>query len=169
MREVITLDRIKQRLDYDPETGIFVWLDTLGGKCLKGWPAGRMGTGKAAGYLRITVYGREYKAHRLAWFWMTGEWPENQIDHINGNPSDNRWSNLRLATQNQNKQNSGVYKNSKSGVKGVSWHLATGMWRAVIQVNRKQVYLGRFEDINDAARAYQQAAEKHFGTFSRPS
>lgn len=167
MSKAISWERLKERLDYDPETGIFVWRETLGGHCRKGWPAGRMGTGKAANYLRVTVDGREYKASRLAWFWMTGEWPAHQVDHIND--QSNRWSNLRLATQSQNKANSRVYKNSKSGIKGVSWNASSKKWNASIQVDGILHHLGRFENINDAALAYKIAAEKYFGEFSRTS
>lgn len=165
----LTLERLKARLIYNPETGIFVWTETFSGTCRQGWPAGRMGTGKSANYLRITVDGREYRAHRLAWLWMTGEWPISQIDHINGRGDDNRWSNLRSATQSQNKANSPVYRNSKSGIKGISWNASSRKWNASIQVNKKLIHLGRFADINDAAKAYKLAAEKYFGSFSRTS
>jgi HNH endonuclease len=163
----ITVERLKERVSYDLDTGVFVWIETLGGKCRKGWPAGRLGTGKASGYVRITIDGREYKVHRLAWLWMTGEWPIEQIDHRNGNPSDNRWVNLRLATQSQNKANSGAYRNSKSGVKGVSWNKLARKWNSAIQVDGKQIHLGRFEKIEDALAAYQIAAKGNFGEFSR--
>lgn len=169
MSEPISWERLKERLDYFPETGVFVWRETFGGTCRKGWPAGRPGTGKASGYTRITVDLREYKAHRLAWLWMTGEWPVGQIDHINGRGTDNCWSNLRLATQSQNKGNSRVYKNNMSGVKGVSWNKEVRKWNAVIQVDGTSHQLGRFKNFDDAARAYKLAAEKHFGEFSRTS
>lgn len=169
MTDKITQAELKARLDYDPETGIFVWRETFCGAALKGWPAGRPGTGRAAGYIRITINRREYKAHRLAWLWMTGEWPARQIDHRNTIGTDNRWSNLRACTQSQNKANAKAYKTSKTGIKGVSLHSATGKWHATIQVNKKTIYLGRFTEINDAARAYQQAADKYFGEFSRPA
>lgn len=168
MTDKITQERLKERVSYNPETGIFVWRETFSGTCREGWPAGRPSTGRAAGYLRITIDAREYKAHRLAWLWMTGEWPAKQIDHRNGDGSDNRWSNLRACSQSQNKGNSKVYKNSKTGIKGVSLHSATGKWHAVIQVNKKSIYLGRFTEIDDAVEAYRQASEKYFGEFSRP-
>lgn len=167
MSGLVTLERLKELLDYDPETGIFVWRVTRGGNSKEGWPAGRMGTGKAAGYMRINVDGREYKAHRLAWFYVTEEWPKLQIDHENTIASDNRFDNLRLATGGQNKANSKVYKNSKSGIKGVSWRAGAEKWVAVIYVGRKQRFLGYFDNIGDAAAAYRKAAQEHFGAFAR--
>jgi HNH endonuclease/AP2 domain len=164
---MLSLERLKQRVSYNPETGVLVWRETLSGMCREGWPAGRLGTGKAAGYVRVTIDNREYKAHRLVWLYMTGEWPSKQIDHINGNPSDNRWCNLRLATQSQNKANSRVYKSNKSGFKGVSWNKSSKRWNATIQVNKRQIHLGRYHDINDAVAAYRKAAEEHFGSFHR--
>jgi hypothetical protein len=166
----LTQSYLKTRVTYDPETGVFLWCNGYGG-VTAGHPAGRKTTGLKDGspYWRVTIDSREYKAHRLAWFYMTGEWPPNQVDHINGDPRDNRWANLRLATQTQNKRNSRIYKSNKSGVKGVSWDMANQKWVAVIQVNGKQVYLGRFADIRDAARAYRTAAEHYFGGFSRTS
>ena len=162
-------EKIEDRISYNPETGVFVWKQTLSGFCRQGKPAGRMGTGRASGYMRITLAGREYKAHRLAWFIMTGEWPNKQIDHINGVPHDNRWSNLRLATQSQNKANGPAYKNSKSGFRGVTWDKRVNRWFAAIQVNGKQKFLGRFVNIADAVDAYQKAAKEHFGGYSRTS
>ena len=169
MKPTVTIDRLKECLNYSPITGVFTWRHTVGGNCKKGFPAGRAGTGKAAGYWRINVDGREYKYHRLAWFYMTGEWPKDQIDHINGDPSDNRFSNLREATPTQNKANSGAYKNSKSGFKGVSLDGRKRKWISVIQINKKQTYLGQFDEIEDAILAYKKAAETHFGSFSRTS
>lgn len=164
---MITVQRLKERVTYDPVSGVFVWNDTFSGTCRKGWPAGREGTGKAAGYWRITIDAREYKAHRLAWLYMTGDWPEKQIDHINGDPSDNRWSNLRLATQSQNKANGRKYKSNKSGFKGISWNCSFKKWNAAIQVDGKQKHLGRYKNIADALNAYKEASERYFGEFSR--
>jgi len=167
MNTELTLERLKERLDYSPETGIFVWRETFSGMCRKGWPAGRQGTGKAAGYMRINVDGVEYKAHRLAWFYVTGEWPKGQLDHINMVGTDNRLANLRECTQSQNKANSRVYKNSKSGVKGVTWRKDRNCWQACIQKDGKQKHLGFFGDINSAASAYKKAAEAMYGDFHR--
>ncbi len=164
-----TLEEIKARVEYNPKTGVFVWKQTLGGKCRKGYPAGRMGTGKAAGYMRVTIGGREYKAHRLAWLFMKGEWPTQQIDHINGLPHDNRWANLRLATQSQNKANGKPYKNNTSGFKGVSWNKQAAKWQASLQANKKLIYLGRYVNIADAIDAYNKAAERYFGDYHRKS
>lgn len=163
MNSQISMERLKQRVSYDPETGVFIWRETLGGKCREGWPAGRLGTGKAAGYMRITIDGCEYKAHRLAWFYMTGEWPKDQIDHINGNPSDNRWSNLREATQSQNKANTRAYRNSKSGIVGVCWSASNRKWNASINKDGKRIHLGRYHDLATAISVRQAKAKELFG------
>jgi len=165
----LTVEFLKSRVTYDPETGIFVWCNGYGG-VREGFPAAKPCSGeRAKGYSRVVIDSREYKAHRLAWFYMTGEWPPDQIDHVNGIGSDNRWVNLRLANQSQNKANSRAYINSKSQIKGVIWSARDQIWLATIHVNGKQVYLGRFTDVREAAKAYRKAAEEYFGAFSRTS
>jgi HNH endonuclease len=166
---MLTHTELKSLLSYDPEAGVFVWLTTRGGRCRQGCIAGRRGTGKASGYIRLNVNGREYKAHRLAWFYMTGEWPPEQIDHRNMDGTDNRWVNLRLATQSQNKANSRVYANSKSGFKGVTWRADHKKWQSTISANKKQRHLGYFERVEDAVKAYRTAADELFGEYHRPA
>jgi hypothetical protein len=163
----LTLEFLKSRVEYDPAHGVFLWRNGYGGR-ISGGLAGRKTTPhRDGGYWRVTIDNREYKAHRLAWFYMTGEWPSPEIDHINGDGLDNRWSNLRLATKSQNKANNRRYKNNKSGFKGVSWSVEAQKWHATIQVKGKQIYLGRFTDIREAAEAYRKAAAEHHGAFSR--
>lgn len=91
---------------------------------------------------------------------------KEQVDHINHNGLDNRRSNLRLATQNQNQHNSTAYKNNTSGYKGVTWHKQHRKWYAQIVVNNKHIYLGLFTDPKDAHAAYCEAAKKHFGNYA---
>lgn len=96
---------------------------------------------------------------------MTGKWPTSQVDHINGDRSDNRWANLRQATQSQNSMNIGRRSTNVSGFKGVHWNKATQKWRACITINQKKFHLGLFQTAELAFGAYQLAAEKHHGPF----
>lgn len=132
----------------------------------------RRSTGKVvksphnSGGLQVNINGGVVKmVHRVIWCYMTGEWPE-QIDHINGNPKDNRWINLRKATNTQNSRNSRKPKNNTSGYKGVSFIPRLNKYRATIMVNRKSVHLGCFSDPKEAAAAYNDAALDHFGEFA---
>jgi HNH endonuclease len=126
---VITQDQLKQRLRYDPDTGVFTWLN--------GWRKGKpAGCKDAWGYLqiRISVKGikKDYKAHRLVWLYLSGEWPPEEIDHINGDRSDNRLCNLRAATSSQNGMNSST-KLDALGFRGTYFDIKGKKWRAVIQ------------------------------------
>lgn len=108
-----------------------------------------------------------YAAHRLAWLIVTGRWPEHTIDHINGDPSDNRFCNLREATAAENLRHRGIMKSNKSGVKGVHWFKQYNKWRAIIVARGKQIFLGHFDNIEDAKAAYRQAAVELHGEFAR--
>lgn len=143
-------------LDYDPLTGIF--------SRKSGEIAGSM---HHKGYVRVCIGKREYLAHRLAWFYVTGEWPKSQLDHRNTVKSDNRFSNLRLATGFENGRNRPRMKNNTSGHKGVSWHKRFKKWQACIVTDGKFKYLGRFETKEEAAEAYAVAALKYHGEFAR--
>ncbi len=149
-------------LGYDPETGQFVWLTARGNK-----PAGAMaGTVRKDGYRRIHFEGKQEYAHRVAWKLMTGKWPDEHIDHINGDPSDNRFANLRPATASQNLCNRKTQSNNSSGFKGVSWSRASKKWAAYICVQKKKKHLGFFIAPEDAFDAYCKAAKTHFGEFA---
>lgn len=106
-------------------------------------------------YFRICMGQQVFLAHRIAWLYMTGEFPDGVIDHINGNPSDNRWCNLRCVTQKENSQN--VYKakkNSKSGLLGAHFSKVHRRWVAQIRVNGKTKQIGAFDDAQSAHQAY---------------
>ena len=107
-----------------------------------------------------------YKAHRLAWLYMTGEWPTGFIDHINGNRADNRYANLRSASRTENLANSTVYRAGKDTPKGVR-QVPGGKWTARIQKNNQPIFLGRFDTADAAAAAYRTAAVNLFGDFAR--
>jgi hypothetical protein len=117
------------------------------------------GSVNGEGYLLIKLQRRSYKAHRLAWLYVCGVWPEDQLDHINRNRSDNRISNLREVTNKQNLQNAGKYSHNTSGHSGVSWHKQRSKWVAQIKHNHKVIHLGYFTNIEDAIAA-RKAAEK---------
>ena len=156
---------LRQLLRYDPETGNFYWIVTGRGHALNAIAGTRHGNG----YLRITVAGERIFAHRLAWFFARGEMPTDDVDHINGNRSDNRICNLRLASRYQNLGNTRARKTSASGVKGVTFVRKTGRFRAVITVNGKQNHLGYFNTAEEASDAYRSAAQSAYGEFARAS
>lgn len=150
---------IKDILRYDPETGDFFWI-----KSGKGMTAGmKAGCIYQSGYIFITIKGKPYRAHRLAWLYMTGVWPSNHIDHKNTIRSDNRWCNLREATNQQNGFNSRKIKKGSSIFKGVSRHKKSGKWEVRVSGN----YLGLFDTEIMAAAVYNSAAKKMFGEFAR--
>lgn len=159
---MVTVDRLRQVLNYNPETGVFIWKIPTGKRTKVGSVAGSI---RKDGYRPIKVDGHRYLAHRLAWLYQTGEWPTDVIDHINGDPSDNRIANLREASRFQNQQNQGVRKNNTSGFKGVS--LSRGRWCAEIRVHGKKKSLGSFDTPEEAHAAYCTAAEQFHGKFAR--
>jgi hypothetical protein len=154
---------IRSQLSYDPETGKFVWIAKRRG-VQTGAEAGRI---NSHGYHEIGLMGRLWGAHRLAFLWMDGALPEGYVDHISGNRSDNRWSNLRECTQSQNMANVGLQADNTSGVSGVTWDKSRNMWRAQIRLNGKKKNLGRFADITEAAAVVKAAAVEQWGEFSR--
>lgn len=158
----VTQDRLQQVLRYNSETGAFTWRSGVNVKLKDGTPAGCK---DSRGHLQIGIDGRYYGAHRLAWLYVHGRWPANDIDHINGCKTDNRMSNLREATRAQNVRNTGLRRGNNSGFKGVS--RLRGKWQAKIGVNYKQIYLGVFDDPEKAAAAYREAAAKYHGEFAR--
>lgn len=155
----VTAEWIKNVLEYSPETGHFTWKQRFG---KRGVPGRKAGTIDFCGYVVITINGKRHKAHRLAWLVMTGCWPSVAIDHINGDRTDNRFSNLRQADWRENQQNRKVQRNNKSGFLGVSWDSHAGKWRASIAAGGKSVNLGGYDCPEKASAAYLQAkAELH--------
>lgn len=163
MPRKITQKYLKEIMIYEPTTGDFYKV-----KCRRGdWIGKKAGTLNKKGYISISVHNKRYLAHRLAWLYMTGEWPKINIDHINGNKADNRFNNLRESNYSQDMHNQGKRKHNSSGYKGVSPHRASGKWTAQIKVNWKTIYLGCYNTPQEAYRAYCQAAKKHHGKFAR--
>lgn len=170
MRTDLTVEYVRSLLDYDPETGVFTWRDRPNIHPSVNARLARKITGASdngSGYSRITIDNKRYYAHRLAWFYVHGEWPEGQIDHINGTPSDNRITNLRLATNSQNHANTCRRRDNTSGFKGVSWDKRRGHWRAAIRSGGKQHHLGYFNTAEEAHATYAEAARERFGEFGR--
>lgn len=162
---MIDHDTLLSLVSYDPETGEFTRLKGTG----KGARAGTKTLGsidKSNGYRKICVAGKQRYAHRLAWFYMTKKWPKNQIDHINLDRADNRFVNLRPATNAQNNQRSKARSDSKTGVLGVIWHKKAGKYVAQIGHLGRTIYLGLYESI-DAALIARQTAEKQLHTHHR--
>lgn len=159
---MITQNELKKLLKYDPETGIFTWILHK-----KKENQGRVAGSLCNEYIEIYINGRNYYAHRLAWLYIYGEFPNKHIDHFDCDRGNNKIINLRLATPIQNGGNVKKKKNNTSGFKGVSWFSPRGKWRAQIETNGKQKHLGYFTDINLASAAYQAAIKNLYGEFSR--
>ena len=158
---------LKDLLVYDPDMGIFKWIARPNVRMSHGKVGARAGAAGASGYRYIKYQGKLLREHRLAYEFVLGPIPEGmEIDHINGDRADNRISNLRLATHQQNLANCKNRKNNTSGCKGVTRHF-DGRWRAKIMVGGKTLHLGLFQAIEDAAAAYASAATEYFGEFAR--
>lgn len=154
---------LKSVLDYDEETGDFTWKPRVESdfstKChfvswsnrFAGKKAGTIVTKKRKSYLKINLGGKNYYAHRIAYAILNDCWPENEIDHINGNSLDNSKTNLRQVTRKENCRNVSLIPNSTSGYCGVNWHEPSGKWRARVKIDGKENYIGLFDDPQEAA------------------
>ena len=159
---MITPERLRELVSYDPETGIFTNLVARPNMKVgqeAGWMVGK-------GYRSLCLDGTSYRANRLAWFWLTGEWPTVLVDHIDRDRANNRASNLRLATPAENARNCKLSKRNASGHKGVYWYKQLEKWTAQIRVNRKLLSLGYFAQKADAIAARLEAERVHFGEFA---
>lgn len=155
----LTQAQLVHVLDYCSETGVFKW-------CIK--PSIRTNAGDVAGsvtargYVNISISAKLYRAHRLAWLYVYGSWPDGVVDHINGNPSDNRIANLRVTEQKRNSENQRLHANNKSGFRGVHWHKKQQQWVAMVGHNWKRIHIGSFNDLAEAVAAVKLARDKLF-------
>jgi hypothetical protein len=155
---VLTQAKIKELMDYDPDTGDLTWIKPRP-KIRVGEVAGSK---KVNGYIGIMVLGRLYLAHRLIWLHVHGAWPKHQLDHINHDRTDNRLTNLREATQKENCKNMSIRSDNKSGVIGVFWYERYKKWEVYIKNNGKKVYLCRITDFFEAV-CIRKSAENKYG------
>ncbi len=154
----LTADQLKDMLDYDAGTGVFVWKTRPSKAVRAGDVAGCVE--KRIGYITIGIAGRVYKAHRLAWLYVYGSWPKGLIDHINGNKADNRIDNLRDVFADGNSQNvRKPNRRNKSGFMGVIWF--QNKWRASMSVNGKSKWLGDYSTPEEAHQVYLEAKRKY--------
>lgn len=158
---MLTREQLKEVIKYDPNTGSFIW-KVDGHKRVKGKEAGSV---DYLGYRRIGIDGEIYHAGPLAWFYMTGSWPKECIDHIDHDPSNNRLSNLREATFNENMYNTRTRKDNPTGVKGVGRSANGTKWIANISYDGTRHYLGTFKTLKEAAKARKAAEIKHHREF----
>lgn len=156
---------IKSVLDYNPDTGIFIWKIRRQKAFNK---SGKIAGAKGKKSICIILQDKSYPAHRLAWVYFYGNvlTEKEQVDHINGNPFDNRISNLRLATHAQNCSNARKWK-GKLLPKGVSKQTKGDKYRARLQVGKDTIHIGTFDTPEEAHAAYCEAAKKHHGEFAR--
>jgi hypothetical protein len=166
---MISVSELRRILDYDPQTGIFTWKTRGRGVCA-GKIAGysRRDTGRNTAYVQININHRHYYAHRLAWLYVHGSWPARCLDHIDLDGTNNRITNLRLATVKQNAANSPARKNNRLGVKGVRKRIRGKFcYEARISLTGKSEVIGYFLTAEEAHAAYLSALKTHYGEFAR--
>lgn len=158
----LTQKYLKSLLEYNPETGAFIRIKRTSNSVSIGDLAGTL----SYGYISISINNKKYQAHRLAWLYMTGAFPQSQIDHRDQNKSNNVWSNLRECTHLQNMTNRNEQKNNTSGYKGVSWCKRIKKWRVCLSFNGRYKHLGYFDDKHSAAAIYNKKALELHGDFA---
>jgi hypothetical protein len=160
----LTAARLKELLDYNPETGVFINRMTRGPKAVVGMEAGTLDD---LGYRYITLDYDRFQASHLAWLYVHGQWPQGEMDHRDRKPGNNAIANLREAARAQNCQNgAGPRSHNKSGYRGVSWHKIANKWIAQIVCNKVHHYLGLFDDPKEAHEAYCAASIRLHGEWS---
>jgi hypothetical protein len=160
----LTAERLREVLDYNPETGVFRRKIAGGYKSKVGDIAGAR---RARGDFQINVDGKNYLAHRLAWLYVKGEWPQGWLDHINGHPGDNAFRNLRIANGSQNNCNRRTRRDNLSGLKGVTQDRRDQRYSARIKIKGRRTSLGYFDTPEEAHAAYCRASADLHGEFGR--
>ena len=146
---MITQERLKELFYYNKTIGLFVRLKDVGKKVKRGDLAGTL----KDGYIKMFIDGRSYYAHRLIWLYVKGELPKEQIDHINGNKSDNTFNNLRAVSHSENAKNQPIRGNNTSGFIGIYWSKQKSKWHSRIYIKGKCKNLGLFDNLSDAVLA----------------
>jgi hypothetical protein len=160
---MITQERLMELVSYDPLSGRFCWIKTAGNRSPSGSPI----TAKSKyGYVRVGIDGRRYLAHRLAFLYVLGVFPDHEVDHINNNRADNSWANLRPAMRVQNARNLSISSRNTSGFVGVCLDKRRGLFRAYVRHNKRQMWLGYFASVDAAVAARRNAAHLVYGEFS---
>jgi len=162
---------VRSILDYSPDTGVFRWKrrEDRSAQWNARYTGKEAGSVSGNGYVSIKINNRHYQSHRLAWLIIHGEWPPKDLDHIDGDPSNNRIANLRLATRQENTRNVGLRKTNSTGVPGVYWNKNAGKFASHISDDAyKKIHLGLFPTLAEAAAARSAAEIKYFGDFRRP-
>jgi hypothetical protein len=158
---MITQNKLKKIIHYDPETGVFTWLRSKK-KAIAGRQAGylaRLSSRSECRYRIICIAGTNYLAHRLAFLYMSGSFPQHHVDHLNHDGSDNKWANLRDVSSTENNRNIRKHHDNKSGICGV-W-FDKNRWIVKIGINSKQICVGRFDNLFDAVCARKIAEVRH--------
>ena len=161
---MISLERLRQVLEYDPETGLWEWLRP---NLMNKKPISKMaGTISVHGYRIITYEGVKYRASRLAWFYMTGEWPSQEMDHKDKDKANDKWINLREVSRSENGLNRYLQPNNTSGARGVHWDLDRGKWGASVKHDGNIHFVGRYDLLDEAIEARDAAAQDLHGDFA---
>lgn len=159
----ITAQKVREMLHYDPNDGLFWWKQPRHGRQISK-PVGVMDD---LGYKRIMIDGKQYLAHRLAWLHVNGYWPENIIDHIDGNPRNNSIGNLRQCNYSQSNCNTKTRRDNLSGVKGVRWHKKAKKYNVRVCINGVRRSMGLFSDLEFAELVSSEARDKYHKEFAR--
>lgn len=163
---MLTQTRLRELYNYDPLTGVF---SRRVASCYQNerFVEKSVTTKNKDGYIIVTVEGEVLRAARLAVLYMTGEWPKEHVDHINGTRNDDRWCNLREATRSENMRNTATRSNNTSGVRGVSWNKRRCQWHARVNVNGTLHHCGYFNSLEEAKAARDAKAFQLHGAFAR--
>lgn len=159
---MLTQSELKSQLSYNKDTGIFTWKINKSRLAKIGNIAGSLHNN---GYYSICINNKQYLAHRLAWLYISGEMPKNNIDHIDNNKINNKINNLREATKSQNEFNTKLRNNNSSGFKGVCLDKRKNLWYSSSCINNKRTFLGCFKTAQLASVAYINFTKKHHGEF----
>lgn len=159
---MITQSRLKELLNYNQNTGIFTWIVNKN----RAHIGDIAGCSNSKGYIYIQINGYNFRAHRLAWLYVYGKFPDYEIDHIDRDRKNNRISNLRDINHNQNMQNTKIYSSNKSGYRGVSWNKTQCKWKVTVRYKQKHYHGGVFVNIDDAIESVKCLREKLFTHFN---